>query len=727
MAQAPLPDAGALQEQIERGQQLRLPQRVAPDKPAVPPQMQTGGVSITVKQFRFAGNALLSNERLATVVASYLDRPLNFVELQTVTTTIANAYREAGWVVRAYLPQQDIQGGVVTIQIVEAVFGKLIPEGTPAHLKLSVVRSRFEAQQPSGQPLNAEALDRALLLIDDLPGIAVAGALQAGEREGETDFALKMTDEPRVTGEVSADNAGSRSTGAERLSTNLALASPLGLGDQLSANIIHTGGSDYLRLGYSLPVGADGWRVSGNTSKLVYHLTAPEFDTLKARGDSNMSGVEASYPVIRSRMKNLYLNLAYDSKAFDNRTVTGISSNYDIDLLTAGLTGNLFDRWGGGGANAFSLALSQGRMALGQIDSSEDAALAGGYRKLRYTLSRQQVITEDLSAFAAFSGQWAGKNLDSSEKFYLGGANGVRAYPTSEGAGNKGQMLNLEMRHKLPQGFAATAFYDWGRITQNIDNSIAAVTPNSYSLHGFGLSLAWEATFGLHAKATWARRDGDNPNPTAIGNDQDGSLKRDRWWFELAMPFDLGTCCKTGERNPIVATGSTAESTTEPTTETTAKSTALSTAEPLAEVTASVTQAPQPVTTKAATSTEAEQVDVTDEVRAALWAWKQAWAARDVDTYLDKYTPGYHSPALSQMKWKARRKNRLSTPEWITLDITEPRIQVKDDRATLRFTQRYESNLYRDTVHKKLRLQRIDGKWRIVAERASAPLLQKNK
>jgi hemolysin activation/secretion protein len=535
-AQTP-PDAGVLQQQIERERQQQLPQRVAPERPAAPAEMKPIGVTVTVREFRIVGNTLISAERLAPVVAEYLNRPLDFTQLQAAAMAVANAYREAGWIVRAYLPQQDIRDGIVTIQIVEAVFGKLIPEGDTRRVARTVVLERFGARQRGGEPLNAEALDRALLLADDLPGVTVAGSLRPGSREGETDLALKLADESLLVGEIGLDNTGSRSTGEERLTGNLAMNSPLGLGDLLSANLIHSEGSDYARLAWSLPVGADGWRVGINASRLDYRLVAPEFRALKGEGESSSVGLDASYPLIRSRLRNLYASLAYDRKAFDNRTNSGTTSRYDSDNLTLSLTGNLFDNFGGGGANSASLALTRGDVSLGTLDTSENAALEGSFTKLRYALSRQQIITPGLSAFAAFSGQWTQDNLDSSEKFYLGGANGVRAYPANEGGGAKGQLLNLELRWKLPEGFTATAFYDWGRITQNVNNTVLAASPNTYSLKGSGLSLGWQAGFGLNLRATWARRDGDNPNPTATGRDQDGSLDRNRWWFTASLQF----------------------------------------------------------------------------------------------------------------------------------------------------------------------------------------------
>jgi hemolysin activation/secretion protein len=327
------------------------------------------------------------------------------------------------------------------------------------------------------------------------------------------------------------DNIGARSTGRNRLTTNLNLNSPLDLADLFSGNFVHTGGSDYLRLAYSIPVGSDGWRVGANLSTLSYKLVAAEFAAMNAKGASTSMGLEANYPIIRSRLKNLYVGLNYDRKRFNNEANQVISSSYQINNYSVGLNGNLFDNLAGGGANNFNLALVGGGVNLGSIDSQENAALDGGFNKLRYNATRQQVITERISLFVALSGQESGnKNLDSSEKFYLGGAGGVRAYPASEGGGSSGKLINLELRQRLPQGFNLSGFYDYGDI-RNYDGS------KSYSLKGAGASLAWQAEFGLNLKATLAQRLGNNPNPTATGNDQDGSLVKSRWWLTASMPF----------------------------------------------------------------------------------------------------------------------------------------------------------------------------------------------
>ncbi len=415
-AQTP-PNAGSLLQQIERERQPVLPGRVVPEKPATPePLKALSGPTVTVKTFRFVGNTLVGEQQLAAALSGYVGQTLDFRQLQIVVGKVTRIYREAGWIVRAYLPQQDIQDGVVTIQIVEAVFGGTRLEGAPAkRMSFEQIERIVSAQQKTGELLYADAIDRALLLAGDLPGVNATGGLRGGAKSGETDLVIRMSDGPAATSDVTVDNTGSRATGPLRLAINATANSLAGLGDALAGTAVHTQGSDYLRLGATLPVGGDGWRIGANTSAMNYQVVTAEFAGLNVKGTSGTLGLEASYPVIRSKLKNLYFNAAFDRKNFDNQSAGAVISHYDTQALTLGLSGNLFDNLFGGGNNSASLSLVNGNVNLnGSPNQAADALTAhaaGNYTKLRYNASRQQVLTPELAIYLAASGQRTNDNL----------------------------------------------------------------------------------------------------------------------------------------------------------------------------------------------------------------------------------------------------------------------------------------------------------------------------
>ncbi len=536
------PNAGTVLQQIQQGQRPALPPKSAPLFIAPPPLESIGGATVTVTAFKFAGNTLLSGEKLLPAVKSYIGRPLTFADLQDAAIAVANAYRRAGWVVKAYLPQQDITGGTVTIQIIEAKFGAVRIDGSTHRASDARLKGIVNSAQSPGSPVSADALDRALLLISDLPGVVATGSLAEGANTGETDVVVAAKDGPQVTGLVTADNEGTRATGGQRITVNASLNAPFRIGDRADVIVLHSQGSDYERLAYSLPVGSEGWRIGVNGSHLTYNIVTPDFGALDAHGNSSTVGLEANYPLIRSRLANLYFTVNLDDKRFDNFSGGAATTRYSIQDATASLNGNLFDDLGGGGINTASIALENGHDDLARSpNEAADAATvdtAGNFEKLNLSVSRQQTVTGYFSLYASLAGQWANKNLDSSEKLYLGGYNGVRAYPANEGGGTEGALANLETRFKLPLNFAAIGFFDYGTVRINRDNGYTgAPFPNTDTLKGAGVSLAWTASFGLNIKATAARRIGRNPDPTSTGVDQDGSLIIDRVWVQLSMPF----------------------------------------------------------------------------------------------------------------------------------------------------------------------------------------------
>lgn len=528
-----LPDAGALRQQIEREFAPALPAQGRPLLPAeTPPAPGPAGATLTVHDFRFEGNTLLTREQLLAAVRPFLGRPIGFAELQQAAQAVAEAYRRSGRVVRADLPAQDVTEGVVTLRIVEATYaGARLEEGGQEDVRVAPQRvlRYFDQPQASGAPLDTRALDRALLLANDLPGVAVTGALAPGQRDGETALVLRLHREPLVLGEASVDNGGSRSTGEWRAQVSASLASPLGRGDLWRADLLHAHGSDYYRLAWSQPVGVNGWRVGAHVSGLEYRIVAPEFAALAAHGRSTGAGLEALYPLWRSRTGNLYLGLGYDDRRFRNHANGALQSDYEVGVWSATLNGNVYDSWGQGGSSRFLLSWSEGRVAPRSMQAVMPTE-ATRFGKLRYGLSRQQTLSPAFALGASLSGQHAGKALDSSERFYLGGPAGVRAYPVNEGGGSRGQLLQLELLWRPAPGWAVTGFYDAGHVDP------LGSAPDQ-TLKGFGLSLGWNTPMGQNLRLTWARRLGEHPQPGANGLDEDGTLKRNRWWLTASQPF----------------------------------------------------------------------------------------------------------------------------------------------------------------------------------------------
>jgi len=529
-----VPDAGTLERDIQQ----HTVQEPVGDSPVITlpdtekPSKKSGGVKLFVRAFQFEGNTLFSKKELDHVLAPYLNQQLNFSQINAAVRAIAAYYRQSGRLARTSLPKQDVTEGVITIRIVEARFGGAFITDPSAATRIdpNVLSHDINAALPLNRLINVDELERSILLANDLPGVNVSGALRAGERAAETALHLSLSDEALFAGEAGINNSGSRTTGSERLWANFRLNSPSKRGDLLTSSLSYSEGSDYIQMNYSLPVALPGLRVGASAAYMSYELISDEFKALAARGDFKSVGINASYPLIRSQKQNLSLMLDFVRKQYSNESLSTTQSSYSINGFSLGLSGNMPDGIKGGGINSANISWRLGDVKLNALEAGEDAALEGSFNKLTFGASRLQFIADNTDLLTLFTAQLADQHLDSSERFYLGGANDVRAYPNSEVSGSQGWRTSVELRRRLPKHFQLAGFYDMGR----------AYNKNSspdYGLKGIGVKVNWHHVNGLKAEAVWSRRIGSNPNPTATGSDQDGSLKKNRLWLSLSWKF----------------------------------------------------------------------------------------------------------------------------------------------------------------------------------------------
>ena len=503
--------------------------------------------SIVLKEIRFRGVKSFSNDSMQALVSKFLGIPLQYDDLLDVAYAVENFYKKNNYLARVMLTQQDITEGVLTLDVMESVLSKVKVEQQLAVLPSTQdhVLALIDRQSPQGRQFTADTLDRGLSLANEVPGVSVTGSLHQGDEEGETELILKMYKLQSRQAELVADNIGSRATGANRVMGNYSFINPTGYGDLLSLSTIVTKGSEYFRSAYSLPVGLDGWRVGLNASAMDYKVIVGDIGVVGAVGKAFTQGLDFVYPFERSPDASSTVTLSAEAKQFTNIMATGnVLSDYDAEVLVAQFSGVDRDFSKASGLLNYNFQVSHGQIRLQdgssyQATDSTGNRTEGRFNKVRVQMSYLEPWDDKTDWFINFSGQVGNKNLDSSEKFQLGGAMGIRAYPTGEGSGSDGKMVNFEVRHRLNNGITLTGFYDWGHVDElHIPNTNNPTLKNSYDLQGFGVSAAYNFKNGVSAKATWATRDGENPNPKIpSGTDQDGSRDRNRYWLQVSIPF----------------------------------------------------------------------------------------------------------------------------------------------------------------------------------------------
>jgi hemolysin activation/secretion protein len=188
-------------------------------------------------------------------------------------------------------------------------------------------------------------------------------------------------------------------------------------------------------------------------------------------------------------------------------------------------------------AGRLDLSGNAGNLAADQAGPRTD----GAYAKATASLARLQQITKATSLWLSVSGQASERNLDSSEKFSLGGSSLVRGFPNSEGTGDLGWLATVEVRHSLSPQWQVAAFVDHGQIWLNRDAThvaAASPVPNRYALSSAGLGLSFAPSSKMALRMSASQRLTANPGANPLtGADSDGTLARTRLWVSANWFF----------------------------------------------------------------------------------------------------------------------------------------------------------------------------------------------
>ncbi len=541
------PDAGSLQRQLRNGIPDIRPQP-SPTAPAVTPEPRDDGPRLRVKGFVIEGASLIPEAELKAMIADQTDRDLSLGDLQKLTARISDAYRQRGYFARSYLPAQEPRDGIIRITVIEGHFGKIIQAQPPRRANAEFVTSVAGSRLQPGAPYSADALERGLLLANDLPGVTVDGTLKAGNATGTSDLLLEITDDPLLSGYVSGDNSGTRATGHYRGTAGAYLNGLTGFGDQLSLLGLASHGLTYGQVEWSVPLGHDGLRARAALTGLDYDLIG-DFKDLDAEGTAVTQQVEISYPLLRSDRHSLWARLNYEHGRYDDDTLGLALHRKRMDKGSIAVEGNRADAWAGGGTSYYGVALTIGSLDLSRLraDAALDAATArtdGTFTKLAIDLRRDQALGGAFFLRARLVGQWSGRNLDSSEQLALGGPVGIRAYPVNEGIGDSGAIANVELHYPIRSGLASGldvfGFADAGLTRRHADKwrgwNAGSNDPNSYPLFGAGIGATYIRADGLGVTLVAAVPIGANQGAPS-GLNQDGGKSDPRIWFSLSKKF----------------------------------------------------------------------------------------------------------------------------------------------------------------------------------------------
>jgi hemolysin activation/secretion protein len=530
------------------------------DKPARARPPKGTEAKVKVAQFKFSGNTVIRTKDLDKVVAPSIGKTLTLRELAEVAGLVSEHYAAEGFILaQAYLPPQEIRGGVVEIAVLEGKIGKIGVTGNTRYKSSTILRG-MEPVRKRGI-IHEATLETALTEMNDYPGLKVRAALKPGETRGLTDLDLTAKERLPYTFSTDINNYGSRLTGPWMYGAEVGLGNLAGLGDNLTLKGTKSDDNLFLtHLNYLIPVTSFGTKVQVSWLHSE-NVIGEEFASLRPVGRADIVSGDILQTITRTGAFSLTAVGGFDVKTIRNIIGCCLASKDELRIFRLGLRGDYRDAflgrtyfglawhrgvdfWGGSQQNAPGTSF-----AILDSFGNPQGAGPGNWNKWTGDVARFQslglpiiqglpmlsAVLNDSYLILRGTGQIAADRLLSVERFAIGGYYTVRGYPIAERIGDSGYAATAELVVPIPSSakvpFSSQTWKEMVQVAAFIDNAgvfestvtAAPVAKSQSYLTGAGGGLRINLPFGvlqpvdrgtLSLKIDWASAIG-RPRPSS--------------------------------------------------------------------------------------------------------------------------------------------------------------------------------------------------------------------
>lgn len=476
-----------------------------PAKPQAAPQ-----VEFTITNFRLeAPDLYLDKGELVKILQDGMGEKKTMTQLNATLSELTRYCRQHGYpAAAAYVPAQESSDGMITIKVIPGRYGEIKIDNR-SRLKDSVAKG-FVNSLKSGEIIRTGKLETTLYSISDVSGTKAVGVLSPGKEFGTSDLTVRIEKGKGSNTVLYVENYGSEDTGRYRYGLQHNIYDVSGNGDKVSVGVLLSNKQMHnYYANYETIIGHGGTTLGLGFSRMDY-----ETGYMGVEGVAetlSLFGHRSLYHLTRSGLTFTY---GYNYRKLTDKTVMfNRETKKHSHSVYVGLEG--FERRKGAILNY------QGKITTGKLGLDSDwartvnSSLEGRYTKAEVNVTAVQRLGNSADVLVKGSAQLASNNLDGSERMYLGGANGVRAYPQGEGSGDEGIMGTVETRFytKVP-GLVFSTYFDMGHVRFRKDDMpyFPGSKETGMTLKGWGVGLSYTKPNDWFARLDYARRIGGDPN-----------------------------------------------------------------------------------------------------------------------------------------------------------------------------------------------------------------------
>jgi len=498
-----------------------VPAVEAPDEPARPVS-SAPSERFPVTDVRFSGNLSLPDSELLPYVEPLFGRPVSLDDVRAAVEGIKRHYRSKGYIAAyAYVPPQQMAGGVLKVDVLEGRLGRIEVAGTKRRSPDSV-RDRFSLRP--GDVLRQDAIRRDLDRLNAEGGLRAKAVLEPGDTVGTTDLRVevKETVPYRVTGELT--NAGTKNTGFYRYGLGARHDDLTGHMDRLEGSVQLGKGVDAFGAGYSVPVGRD--MRAGYAYSHANVDVGGTFSALEVKGKARTHRAYVTKPLYADGPLEVEGTLGFDVKHVENKLLGLVTGKDDLSVPNLEFRAKRPDAAGITQLTSrFNYGIADFLGASAERDTATSRLGTGGeFFSWRGTAIRLHKLPGTAYLTARGTAQLTPDPLTPSEQLSLGGARSVRGYQEGEYLGDHGAFASFDVyfpasflpdHWRLPfaettaeKQFELVFFADAG--TATLKRPLAG-EKKSHDLAGAGAGVRVRLAEKLYGRLEWAVPLGDRP------------------------------------------------------------------------------------------------------------------------------------------------------------------------------------------------------------------------
>ena len=459
---------------------------------------------IEVKEIRFVGNTVFSDEQLGKVLAPIEGKKLSLSELFALRSKVSNYYAEQGYVsTSALIPTQNFDDGIIEIQIVEGSLKAVEIEGLSTFNR-GYIDSRLP---PVGEALNVNNLRDSLVGLRDNPLIKDLEVDLLEVSPGQNVVNLEIVENSPLQSQFGVTNTFSPSVGQIGGNANIDYHL-LGLGDVVSLGYTRTESNGLIRYsaGYSLPINRFDGEISFGYINAEAQIIEEPISPLDIQSDFEVFQFGLRQPIDLDENSELALEVKaelIDSQTFVQENiprgfVEGLEDG-ESDVTALRFIQEYFNQ-----GDRSSLAVrSQFNLGLDLFDATVTEVGRDGLFWSWQGQAQWLKRISDLLLVSNLNVQLSDDKLLPIEQITLGGSSSVKGYRQNLSLGDNGAIANVELRIPLIESgnssFRLIPFVASGTIWNNASEEIDTDT-----LASIGLGLSYELGELVEARIDYA-------------------------------------------------------------------------------------------------------------------------------------------------------------------------------------------------------------------------------